>query len=148
MSCDKPGDHKGPKSYVARYMKFEILEYLRKLEKHRYVSYDKSSEGISYRKDDIHNIHKAKYHIAGSCLMIPIAREDQGTGDDMVRKHLPMIFSSFFDVHDQYLLQPKGELNEVVPFEQAVHLSVRPAGPHLSEIEPVRRIIHQILRKH
>ena len=117
MSCDEPGDHECAESYIARYMKFEILEHLCKLKCIDRLVMTKFLEGLFYREDDIHNIHKAKYHIAGLCLVIPIAREDQCTGDDMVGKHLPVIFPSFFNVHNQYLLQPKGELNEVIPLE-------------------------------
>lgn len=60
----------------------------------------------------------------------------------MVGEHLPMVLPTLFDVDDEYLLEPEGELYEVVPFEQPVHLSVRPARPELMEIEPVLGVIH------
>lgn len=61
--------------------------------------------------------------------MIAVTREHEYASDDVVGKHLPMIFPPFFNVHDEELLHIKGELGKVVPFEQAVHFSVRPAGP-------------------
>lgn len=63
-------------------------------------------------------------------------------------EHLPMVFSPLLDIDDEDLLQPKRELDEVVPFEQTIHLSIRPTTPELAEVEPVRRIIHQVLLGH
>lgn len=74
--------------------------------------------------------------------MVSVAHKHESTGDDVVGEHLPVVLPALFDIDDEYLLEPEGELYEVVPFEQPVHLSVRPARPKLMEIEPVLGVIH------
>lgn len=36
----------------------------------------------------------------------------------MVGKHLPVVFATLFDVDDDDLLKPEGELDEVVAFKK------------------------------
>ncbi|KAL8813006.1 MAG: hypothetical protein Q9200_000593 [Gallowayella weberi] len=74
-------------------------------------------------------LHAAQDGVANLCLMVAITCEHQNASDDMMCKHLPMIFSPLFDVDDDDLLHPKRKLYEVVPFEQPAHFPVRPVGP-------------------
>ena len=63
----------------------------------------------------------------------------------MVREHLPMVFSPFFDIDDHYLLEPEGVLGEDVPFSYSGDLSIGPIGPEILEIEPVVRAKENVL---
>ena len=63
----------------------------------------------------------------------------------MMCEHLPMIFSSLLNVDDKDLLQPKRELDQVIPLEQPIHFSVGPVSPHVPQLEPVLGIVHEIL---
>lgn len=78
--------------------------------------------------------------------MVAVTGEHEDAGDDVMGKHLPVVFPPFFNVDNEHLLNVEGELDEVVPFEQAVHLSVRPAGPEFAGGEPVIGTVHEILR--
>lgn len=79
--------------------------------------------------------------------MICVAREHEGTSNDVMREHLIIVFPFFLDIEDKDLLQPKCELSEVVPFERPAEFAQRPVGPHLGEIQPVRTVIHEVLQK-
>ena len=63
----------------------------------------------------------------------------------MVKEHLPKVFSSCFQVNGEELLQPKGELDQVVPFELSRYFAGWPGGPKFFEVEPVRRIHEDVL---
>lgn len=78
--------------------------------------------------------------------MIAVACDHQHAGYDMVTEHLPMVFPPFFDVHDKDLLEPKAELNEVVPLHGAFYLATRPIGPQTFHVHPVFVIVHDPLR--
>ena len=77
--------------------------------------------------------------------MIAIAPKHQRAGDDVVREHLHMVFSSFFDVDHQDLLKPEGELYEIVPLEQAIHFSIWPTLPQIGKVQPIVGIVHDKL---
>lgn len=55
----------------------------------------------------------------------------------MMGEHLPMVFPGLFDVHDDDLLHPEGELHEVIPFKEASHCSQGKFAPQLGKVEPV-----------
>ena len=77
--------------------------------------------------------------------MVSVAREDQKCSDNVVREHLPMVFSSLLDVDNEYLLQPEGVLDQNVPFPYARDLSIGPVRPKILEIEQVVRVDHNVL---
>lgn len=45
-----------------------------------------------------------------------IAGHDEGYGQNMMRKHLPVVVPSFLIVNHEYLVKPPSELGEVVKF--------------------------------
>lgn len=61
--------------------------------------------------------------------MVAVAREHERACNDVMDKHLPMIFPPLLNVHHNHLLYVKGELDEIVPLEKTAHLPIRPAGP-------------------
>lgn len=63
----------------------------------------------------------------------------------MVGKHLVVIFAGGFDVDDKDLLEPEGQLSQVVPFQSACHVSGGPTSPDCGIVEPVRGIMPQML---
>lgn len=77
--------------------------------------------------------------------MVSVAREDQKRSDNVVREHLPMVFSPLLDVDNEYLLQPEGVLDQNVPFSYPRDLSIRPIRPKILEIEQVVRVDHNVL---
>lgn len=100
---------------------------------------------LTYSEYNINSVHQTKDGIADFGLMITVACEHENAGDDMMSKHLPMVLSPLFNVNDDDLLYPECKLYEVVPFEQAAHLPVRPVGPKLAQVKPVFRVVHDIL---
>jgi len=52
-------------------------------------------------------------------------------------EHLPVVLSPFFNVDDDNLLKPKGELSKVIPFVEARHGWLRKVLPHGWKIEEV-----------
>jgi len=77
--------------------------------------------------------------------VVSVAREDQKCSDNVVREHLPMVFSPLLDVDNEYLLQPEGVLDQNVPFPYARDLSIGPICPQILEIEHVVRVDHNVL---
>ena len=55
----------------------------------------------------------------------------------MMCEHLGVVFSALFDVDDDDLLEPKGELNEVVPFCETGHFAGGEVGPEGFEREKI-----------
>lgn len=55
----------------------------------------------------------------------------------MVRKHLPMILSPFLDMHHDDLLQPKGELGQIVPFDKTRDCNCRKTVKGRGNVEEV-----------
>jgi hypothetical protein len=47
-----------------------------------------------------------------------VARDDESDGQDMVREHLPVIFTWFLRVNHVELVEPPAELSEVVEFRE------------------------------
>ncbi len=87
---------------------------------------------MAYRKQDINSIHQTQDRVADLGLMIAVACKHENACDDMMCKHLPMIFPPFLDVNHDNLLHPESKLDEVVPLEQSAHFPVRPVGPQLA----------------
>ena len=77
--------------------------------------------------------------------MIPIAGEHQRAGDQVVREHLPVVFPPLFDVDDKDLLEPECKLYKIIPLHRALQLPAGPAGPELTQIEPMFMGIHYVL---
>lgn len=92
---------------------------------------------MTYWKDEIHRIHGPENQIGHFGLVIAVTCEYQAGSNNMVGKHLPVVFSPFLEVEDHDLLEPKGILNENVPFSKSVYLSVGPVRPELLEIKHV-----------
>lgn len=65
----------------------------------------------------------------------------------MVYEHLPVVFTAVLDVDDQYLLQPKRQLHQVVTFEESGDAVPWELGPKLLQIQPIIRFIHEILKR-
>ena len=63
--------------------------------------------------------------------MVTITPEHEGACDAVMGEHLPMVLPSLFDIDDNNLLQPKAELNQVIPFHGTFDFSARPACPEL-----------------
>ena len=85
----------------------------------------------TYGQEDIDTLHDHKDHIPNFRLMVAIACEHQDACDEMMSEHLPMIFPALLDVDDKDLLEPKGELNEIVPLHQAFGFPIWPSRPLL-----------------
>jgi hypothetical protein len=55
---------------------------------------------------------------ADSRIIHIVARDDKDDGQDVVREHLPVVFSWLFRVDNVELMKPPTELGEVVKFRQ------------------------------
>ena len=80
--------------------------------------------------------------IPHSRLMIPIRAEHEQASDNMVCEHLCVVSTSLLNMDYDDLLEPEGELDEVVPFQGAVDFAVWPVAPHGAEGEPIVRVVH------
>ena len=70
----------------------------------------------AYGEEYISKVHDTQDDIASLRLVEAVAGKQQRRRKDVVREHLPVILTAFFDVDDEELLQPEGDLHEVVPF--------------------------------
>lgn len=80
-------------------------------------------------QEKIDNIHDDQNKVTNSGHVVDIARRNQGSGDDVVAKHLPMILAALLNVDDDDLLKPKCPLRQDISLHQAVKLTVGPVGP-------------------
>jgi len=62
-----------------------------------------------------------------------------------MRKHLPVVFPTFLNIDNHNLLEPERELHEVVPLHDAGDVDVGEVCPELGEVEPVGRVVHDVL---
>lgn len=60
--------------------------------------------GETHGQDDVHNVHHAQNEIRDSGLVVAVRREDQSSGDNVMREHLPVVLSPGLDIDDQDLL--------------------------------------------
>ena len=65
----------------------------------------------------------------------------------MVEEHLAKVFSPLFHVDGEELLQPEGELDQIVPFELSGNFARRPRRPKFFKIKPVGRVDEDVLGK-
>lgn len=63
----------------------------------------------------------------------------------MVSEHLPMVLTTLFNMDNNELLQPECPLDQQVALHETTELAVGPAGPELRHIQPVRRIVVDVL---
>jgi hypothetical protein len=63
-------------------------------------------------------------------VVVSVREEYQYGCEDVVYKHLQIVFALLFDVYDKDLLKVECPLDEVVEFEQALDLSEGPALPN------------------
>ena len=63
----------------------------------------------------------------------------------MVEEHLAKVFSTLFHVDGEELLQPEGELDQIVPFELSGKFARRPRRPKLFKIKPVGGVDEDVL---
>lgn len=99
----------------------------------------------AYGKEQIHHVHDDQDEQSNAGVVVAVARRNQGRGDEVVAKHLPVVLAAVFDVDDDNLLQPKSPLGKHVELEEAAHLAVRPVRPQLSHVQPGGRIGIQVL---
>ena len=78
-------------------------------------------------------------------MVIPIARKYEKTGDDVMGEHLVVVFPPLLNIDYYNLLKPECKLHKIIPFKQAIELSVGPVNPEFTEVEPVALIVHQVL---
>jgi hypothetical protein len=100
----------------------------------------------TYREEDVSKVHDAENDIADFGLVEAVRGKEQGRGEDVMGKHLPVVFSALFDVDDEELVHPKGELDNVVPLDARLKSGVRESRPELFEIEPVVGSIENVLQ--
>jgi hypothetical protein len=74
--------------------------------------------GWTYRQQEINYVHETEDNIGNICVTVHVGNRNRDTGDDMVGEHLVMIFAAFFEMDNEDLLEPKGQLHEVVPLER------------------------------
>ena len=99
----------------------------------------------TYRKSQVTAIHDHKDDVSNFVMMVTVAPKHQTTSNYMMREHLPVILPSFFYVNYHYLLYPESELDQVIPFEKACHLTIGPICPNHRYVHPIIRVIHDVL---
>ena len=70
-----------------------------------------SFETLTYRQQKIDHVHDAQNHIPDIRPSIGVCDVHQEACHTVVKKHLPKIFSSFFQINGNELLQPESELD-------------------------------------
>lgn len=142
MSCCDPDDDEEAEENIANGGVAHVLEAFCEL----YIVRARTGHSENtYRKNQVYSIHHAENQVCYFGLMVAITGENQASGDNVMREHLPMIFPPLLNVDDHDLLEPKGVLSENVPFLQPAHLSIGPIGPEILEVKQVVRVNQNIL---
>jgi hypothetical protein len=92
----------------------------------------------AYGEQNISQVHDTQDDITDLRLVKSVAGKQQRRRKDVVCEHQPMILAALFDVDDKELLQPEGDLYEVVPFDESSDVASWKVGPHFAQIGPVR----------
>ena len=100
---------------------------------------------MTYSEQDIAEVHHAEDDVADLGLVEAIAAHKKHAREDVMSEHLPVVLATLLNVHNEQLLHPKAELHKVVPFHEAVHAACWEVGPHCSKVEPVLRLVHDVL---
>ena len=98
-------------------------------------------------EDNVDDVHKAEDEVADAGLVVAVGKDEEEAGDDMMGEHLPVVFAAFFDVDDDDLLEPEGELDEVVVFEERGEEADGEVGPEVGEGEEVRGCDNDVLNE-
>lgn len=85
--------------------------------------------GRTYRQEDVHHVHEHQDEVAYTDISLSVGSINQGAGDDVMRKHLPVILSPFLDMDDNQLLEPEGKLCKYITLQEAGKLAVWPVRP-------------------
>ena len=83
----------------------------------------------TYGQEDIAEIHKDVNDRTDSGVIHVVARDDQGDGQDVMRKHLPVILPWLFRVNNVELVEPPSELGEVIEFGHGGQEGMWVSGP-------------------
>jgi hypothetical protein len=78
---------------------------------------------------------------------VAVGQAHEGSGEDVVGKHLGVILALLLDVDNEKLLDPEAPLDEVVPLEKAISLTERPAFPYAVQVQPELGVVHDVLRR-
>jgi hypothetical protein len=70
----------------------------------------------TYCEQNIYYIHEAENNVGYLRLVVPVTRKYQQGRHNVVREHLPVVFSSLLNVDHKDLLKPKSILYENIPF--------------------------------
>jgi hypothetical protein len=70
--------------------------------------------GMAHWEENIAPVHEDHNDAPSSCEIGEIARYHKNYGDNVVRHHLPMIFSTSLSIEDKNLVGVKGSLRQVV----------------------------------
>lgn len=100
------------------------------------------------RKEEVDNIHDDQYQVSNSCLVVVVRGGYQANGHKVMAQHLPVVFSSLFDIDDNHLLNPESPLPEHVCLHEETHFALWPVGPELLHVEIVRRGHINILKRY
>lgn len=74
---------------------------------------------MAYWEEYIIPVHQHHDEASNACVIVPVAREHEHNGDDMVGHHLHMVFPSRLGIKDQDLMKVEGSLSEIVKLERS-----------------------------
>ncbi|KAH3676212.1 hypothetical protein WICPIJ_009172 [Wickerhamomyces pijperi] len=94
-------------------------------------------QNLSQTQKDINKVHDDKDHVTDSCVEVEVRATNQRDGDDMMCEHLNIVLSLGFDVQNEQLVDPAGQLHQVVSLCDGSHLVVRPANPYVIKTQEV-----------
>jgi hypothetical protein len=86
-------------------------------------------QALCERKEEVNDIHEHEDQVADPRLVVSVRSCDERDGDEVVRKHLPVILAAVLEVDDEDLLNPEGPLDHDVRLHEEAEFPVRPVGP-------------------
>ena len=84
---------------------------------------------LTNRQDDVDDVHQDQNQSSDASEVVDVGGMDEGDGQEMVSKHLPMVLPTLFDVQGNDLLEPKGPFGQHVSLCEGRKLSLGPISP-------------------
>ncbi len=105
VAGDEPRDHEDAEENVAERVVARVLEALGNLSLVSTTRSDCAGASLdTNRKEQVHHVHDNQDEVADPGEVIAVARRNEGSGDDVVTKHLPVVLATLLDVDDDDLL--------------------------------------------
>lgn len=104
-------------------------------------------EHVTYRQKYVSKIHECEYCMPDPGGIESIRSYQESAAQDVVSKHLNIVFPLGFQVQRQDALQPECHLHQIIKLEGGIEPNFWPILVKSTDVEPVGRVVEKILHQ-